>query len=520
MKRSLAILMAVIVAFVGAALVLSRSRDTPVRRELRTVLQADLRDGKVERVSVDDESRLYVHRRDGDVYQAEGTYTEVVAEELEAAGIDVGWWKGSGGSLPDPGDRLSAAIVTALLAMIALGLFWYVRQRGEGVGNIFALRRTTARRVAATSAVRWSDVGGASAAKAYLQETLAFLENPSAFAKLGARPPRGILLEGPPGFGKTLLARAFAGEAKRPFFEVSASEFVELFVGVGASRVRSLFAEAKKKAPCIVFIDELDSVGRRRGSANASLTQPEPEQALNQLLASLDGFGTREGVVVLAATSRSDVLDPALVRPGRFDVTLSIGDFSVADRLAVLRVHTKSKKLATSVDLEAWARRTEGFSGAELEQLCNAAARLAVKRANAAAAGGAGAVERAEGGEGVGPSDGAEGPEGAEGVRPSEGAGAAEVTGVPGVTDADFEAALKERRATEARLDVLDAFMARANGGLSIPTAALEAHLRLCSGETLSGEILWADASRLKLETREGRVLYERRHIVSVSVAG
>ena len=227
--------------------------------------------------------------------------------------------------------------------------------------------------------VRFSDVAGAEEEKQELVEVVEFLKDPRKFIALGARIPAGVLLEGPPGTGKTLLAKAVAGEANVPFFSISGSEFVEMFVGVGASRVRDLFENAKKNAPAIIFIDEIDAVGRQRGAGMGG-GHDEREQTLNQLLVEMDGFEGTEGVIVIAATNRSDVLDPALLRPGRFDRQVLVGRPDVKGREAILKVHARNKKLANEVDLKVIAQQTPGFSGAELENLLNEAALVAARR--------------------------------------------------------------------------------------------------------------------------------------------
>ncbi|TQA64964.1 ATP-dependent zinc metalloprotease FtsH, partial [Enterococcus faecalis] len=227
--------------------------------------------------------------------------------------------------------------------------------------------------------VRFSDVAGAEEEKQELVEVVEFLKDPRRFAELGARIPAGVLLEGPPGTGKTLLAKAVAGEAGVPFYSISGSDFVEMFVGVGASRVRDLFETAKKNAPAIIFIDEIDAVGRQRGAGMGG-GHDEREQTLNQLLVEMDGFDGNEGVIVIAATNRSDVLDPALLRPGRFDRQILVGRPDVKGREAILRVHAKNKPLADDVDLKVVAQQTPGFAGADLENVLNEAALVAARR--------------------------------------------------------------------------------------------------------------------------------------------
>jgi len=227
--------------------------------------------------------------------------------------------------------------------------------------------------------VTFEDVAGADEEKQELVEVVEFLKDPRKFAAVGARIPKGVLLVGPPGTGKTLLARAVAGEAGVPFFSISGSDFVEMFVGVGASRVRDLFENAKKNSPCIIFIDEIDAVGRQRG-AGLGGGHDEREQTLNQLLVEMDGFGANEGIIIIAATNRPDILDPALLRPGRFDRQITVDRPDVKGREAVLKVHARNKPLAKDVKLETIAKRTTGFTGADLENLLNEAALLAARR--------------------------------------------------------------------------------------------------------------------------------------------
>ena len=278
---------------------------------------------------------------------------------------------------------LWANILPMLLLMGMMGFFLYnMFQSGAGGGGMRGAMNFGKSRSKDISKqkvkVRFSDVAGAEEEKQELVEVVEFLKDPKRFTKLGARIPAGVLLEGPPGTGKTLLAKAVAGEAGVPFFTMSGSEFVEMFVGVGASRVRDLFENAKKNAPAIIFIDEIDAVGRQRG-AGLGGGHDEREQTLNQLLVEMDGFEGNEGVIVIAATNRSAVLDPALLRPGRFDRQILVGNPDVKGREQILQVHARNKKLETEVDLKVVAQQTPGFSGAELENLLNEAALVAAR---------------------------------------------------------------------------------------------------------------------------------------------
>jgi cell division protease FtsH len=296
---------------------------------------------------------------------------------LESHGVEVN-------VTPPPNPIISALLANGLpLLLLVLVMVWMGRQATQSQSGIFSFGRTKARRVPADHpTVTFKDVAGADEAKADLQEVVDFLSHPKKYHDLGARIPRGILLVGPPGTGKTLMARAVAGEAGVPFFNLSASEFVEMFVGVGASRVRDLFTQAKTAAPAIVFIDELDAVGRRRG-AGVGTVNDEREQTLNQMLVEMDGFDERHEVIILAATNRPDVLDPALLRPGRFDRQVVVGLADRQGREGILRIHTQNLRLAPDVDLGLLARTTTGFSGADLANLCNEAALVAARHDHA-----------------------------------------------------------------------------------------------------------------------------------------
>ncbi len=282
---------------------------------------------------------------------------------------------------PDPdSSSLLYIVVNVLPLLLLVGVaFWFLNRQLAGSKSSLDFGKSKARLSSDTNKVTFKDVAGLKEEKEEVKEIIDFLKNPKKFQSLGARIPKGILLFGPPGTGKTLLAKAVAGEANVPFYFISGSDFVELFVGVGASRVRDMFQQAKRNAPCLIFIDEIDAVGRQRGTGLGG-GHDEREQTLNQLLTEMDGFGANEGIIIMAATNRPDVLDPALLRPGRFDRQVTVNLPDVREREEILTVHAKNKTLAEGVTLENLAKRTPGFSGADLENLLNEAALLAVRR--------------------------------------------------------------------------------------------------------------------------------------------
>ena len=269
-----------------------------------------------------------------------------------------------------------------MLAILAVGVFLFMmmnaQQAGGGNGKMMNFGKSRAKMSMGDKSVTFAQVAGLKEEKEELEEIVDFLKEPGKYTGVGARIPKGVLLEGPPGTGKTLLAKAVAGEAGVPFFSISGSDFVEMFVGVGASRVRDLFEEAKHNAPCIVFIDEIDAVARRRGTGMGG-GHDEREQTLNQLLVEMDGFGVNEGIIVMAATNRVDILDPAILRPGRFDRKVAVGTPDVGGREEILKVHAKNKPLGDDVNLQQLAQTTAGFTGADLENLLNEAAIIAAK---------------------------------------------------------------------------------------------------------------------------------------------
>ena len=298
-----------------------------------------------------------------------------LVDKLQAKNIDI-----KAENPPEP--PWWSSLISSLLPIVLLAALWFffMNQTQGGGGKMMSFGRSRAKVSGGDKVkVHFSDVAGADEAKQELEEVVEFLKHPKKYNELGAKIPKGVLLFGPPGTGKTLLAKAVAGEAGVPFFSISGSDFVEMFVGVGASRVRDLFDQAKKHAPCIVFIDEIDAVGRQRG-AGLGGGHDEREQTLNQMLVEMDGFAAKEGIIIIAATNRPDILDPALLRPGRFDRQIVVDRPDVKGRLAILKVHIKGKPVDKNVDLEVLARRTPGFTGADLSNLVNEAALLAARR--------------------------------------------------------------------------------------------------------------------------------------------
>ena len=306
-------------------------------------------------------------------FQIPGNITDKGFEEMQKYGITPNYESSQSDGL------LSSIVINWLPLILIFGMFIFImRQIQVGGGKAMSFGKSRARLVENKNRVTFKDVAGVDEAKEDLQEIVHFLKDPKKFTKLGGRIPKGVLLVGPPGTGKTLLARAVAGEAGAPFFTISGSDFVEMFVGVGASRVRDLFEQGKKSAPCLIFIDEIDAVGRHRGSGMGG-GHDEREQTLNQLLVEMDGFESTEGVILIAATNRPDVLDPALLRPGRFDRRVVVGKPDVKGREQILSVHMKKTPLGPDVDASKIARGTPGFSGADLENLVNEAALVAAR---------------------------------------------------------------------------------------------------------------------------------------------
>ncbi|MBA7469394.1 ATP-dependent zinc metalloprotease FtsH [subsurface metagenome] len=378
MKRSLprnsliyiAILLAAVALFSFLLPTTQKPEEIPLSEAIAMSQQ-----GKIEKIVVED-TELLITTRDGtevktfkeanaNIYDIEGLALEGIVVEIKgASGINWG------------------SVLLNFLPLILLGaLLFFLFRRAQGANSqALSFGRSRARLFPAnTPTVTFNDIAGVEEAKQEVHEVVDFLKSREKFQTLGARIPKGMLLVGPPGTGKTLLARAIAGEAGVPFFSISGSEFVEMFVGVGASRVRDLFEQAKRNTPCIIFIDEIDAVGRHRGSGLGG-SHDEREQTLNQILVEMDGFDTNTSVIILAATNRPDILDPALLRPGRFDRRVILDRPDINGRTAILKVHTNGKPLDDSVDLEVLAKQTAGFSGADLANLVNEAAILAARR--------------------------------------------------------------------------------------------------------------------------------------------
>jgi len=373
------------------AMVFFQIKQQPGTDETLTINQvaADIQQGKVKRIVAESDNRLRViypgdgqtdvekiaQKEDGVSLVEQLLQLGVSADQLTPDKVKV--------EIQPPSSWLSLlSVVGYVLPFILMfGLFWWIFRQAQGSNNqAMSFGKSRARMFSGEHpTVTFDDVAGAEESKEELKEVVEFLREPQKFIQLGARIPKGVLLVGPPGTGKTLLAKAVSGEAGVPFFSISGSEFVEMFVGVGASRVRDLFDQAKRHSPCIIFVDEIDAVGRQRG-AGLGGSHDEREQTLNQMLVEMDGFDTDTNVIVMAATNRPDILDPALMRPGRFDRRVTLDRPDVKGREAILRVHVKGKPLDPAADLSSVARGTPGFVGADLENLVNEAAILAARR--------------------------------------------------------------------------------------------------------------------------------------------
>jgi cell division protease FtsH len=385
-RGAAAIILAAVVTMIILAIVVGvQQREAPRQVDLSTLLsdvRTDVVAHHIDTLTVDS-STLTLDRGAGNVVQTTVGQSFSLADALK---------RDSGIPYNDPHllrvtyaqpsawSSVGNYVISLLLIFSVVGLLIYVMRRGQGGANpAMTFGKSRARMFTEDKpSTTFADVEGVDEAKQELQEIVEFLKFPQKFAAVGARIPKGVLLVGPPGTGKTLISRAVAGEAGVPFFSISGSEFVEMFVGVGASRMRDLFEQAKKAAPCIVFVDEIDAVGRQRGAGFGG-SHDEREQTLNQMLVEMDGFDSHTNVIVMAATNRPDVLDPALLRPGRFDRQVTLDRPDIRGRVSILRVHARNKPLATEVDLEIIGRQTAGFSGADLQNLLNEAAILTAR---------------------------------------------------------------------------------------------------------------------------------------------
>ena len=372
--RNLAVWAVLLVMLVVLVTMLRQGHPTPSELSFSD-LEARVEAGEVQKVTIED-LQITGRLTDGSDFQ---TYAPVLTSEflqlLKVRGVEIA------ARPPRQQPLWQQALIWYFPFLLMIGLWvFFVRQMQAGGGKAMSFGKSRARLLTENQQrITFEDVAGVEESKIELEEIIAFLREPKKFTRLGGRIPKGVLLVGPPGTGKTLLARAVAGEAGVPFFSISGSDFVEMFVGVGASRVRDLFLQGKKHAPCIIFIDEIDAVGRHRG-AGLGGGHDEREQTLNQLLVEMDGFESNEGVILIAATNRPDVLDPALLRPGRFDRRVVVPRPDLRGRLAILKVHTRRVPLDDDVELEVVARGTPGFVGADLQNLVNEAALLAARR--------------------------------------------------------------------------------------------------------------------------------------------
>ncbi|MGD9791972.1 MAG: ATP-dependent zinc metalloprotease FtsH [Acidimicrobiia bacterium] len=379
LRRPQVLIVIVAVLVLIVAMQWRRSSDAPPKIGL-TEFEKFVADGKVDTAEIGDRSNSVTGKlNDKSKYKVvfPADYGDELTAKLTAAGVDV--------DVDSQRPSFWTSLLYSLLpTVLIIGVFiWFLSSMQGGNRGVFSFAKAKVRKVDPNAPkVTFADVAGVDEAVEELSEISTFLSDPARFAAIGAKVPKGVLLYGPPGTGKTLLARAVAGEAGVPFFTISGSDFVEMFVGVGASRVRDLFKQARESAPSIVFVDEIDAVGRHRG-AGLGGGHDEREQTLNQLLVELDGFDPRTGVILIAGTNRPDILDPALLRPGRFDRQIPVDPPDLAGRKAILAVHAKGKPIATDVDLSVLARRTPGFTGADLANVINEAALLAARHSHA-----------------------------------------------------------------------------------------------------------------------------------------
>ncbi len=445
--KTIAIWVALILVFLVSFDLMNADED--IYPEDFSVFLEHLEGGRVGEVRANSNELTVTLWDSGTRYTTLGVVDEELTRKLSEQGVLLTWGEES--------RPMAMLLSWGLPLVLLLGVFIYFLKKAQGgTGNILALRRTTARTISESSKVTFADIGGAAKAKDELGDLIDYLKHSKRWVEAGVRLPRGVLLEGPPGCGKTLLARAVAGEAGVPFFTVSASEFVEMFVGIGAARVRDTFETAAKQAPAVIFIDELDAVGRRRGTGIGA-GHDEREQTLNQLLVSLDGFEHHKDVVVLAASNRVDVLDKALLRAGRFDSRIQVPLPTRNERRETLEIHTRGRKLGDSVSLGSLADKTDNYTGADLESLTNDAARLAVRRARTA--------------------------------------GEQEIV----IEMQDFNRALEPAQARTSRFTQLDSAIIESASQLAQPTGKAIVRLELREGTLVEGELVWADATFIKV---------------------
>ena len=377
----------VLVVAIVAMIYMAFQRESAITEPLtiNEVAQA-VQNGEVSKISIAEDNRLaIIYQKDGVEKTSQKEPTSTLVEQLVGLGVSPDKLLPQNVKIevkaPSAWTGVLGSLAFILPVLVMAGVLWFIMRQAQGNNNAaMSFGKSRARMFSGDHpTVTFADVAGVEESKEELKEVVEFLKEPQKFIQLGARIPKGVLLVGPPGTGKTLLAKAVSGEAGVPFFSISGSEFVEMFVGVGASRVRDLFEQAKRHSPCIVFVDEIDAVGRQRG-AGLGGSHDEREQTLNQMLVEMDGFDTDTNVIIMAATNRPDVLDPALLRPGRFDRRVTLDRPDVKGREAILKVHVKGKPLDPSVDLGSLARGTPGFVGADLENLVNEGAILAARR--------------------------------------------------------------------------------------------------------------------------------------------
>ena len=406
-------------------------------------------------------------------YLTTGVIDKALFRKISNQSVEMSW-EGDG----EESDFFLDTFVTWFPMLLLIGVWvFFMKKQGGGFTNAMSFAKSRARLISESSSTTFADVAGCQEAKDVFSDIIDFLKNAKRWTESGVRLPRGVLLEGPPGCGKTLLARAVAGETKAHFYCVSASEFVEMFVGVGAARIRDTFETALKKPPAVIFIDELDAIGRQRGSGIGPNNE-EREQALNQLLVSMDGFERSDQVVVIAATNRPDILDKALLRAGRFDRTLRIPEPSQDVRLEMLQIHTRNKTLAEDVSLEEIAQQTVGYSGAEIEALTNEAALFAVRRA-----------------------------------RQSENEQVVLFRG-------DFLQALEPTDSQKKRFTKLDAVLIESATQLAEPTGQAWVRIHLSESGCVEGQVVWADACFIKVRKScdEAEVLIPKIQIQTIEV--